>query len=305
MPVLKALDEVYTAYGQPQRHRSDNGPPFNSHNFKQYSAAKGIEHVLTYPHHPQGNPCETFMKPLGKAQKAAFYNRDSAQGALDELLKAYRSTPHPATKVPPGDLLFRQGYHTDFPRREIVEENIKEAHNRDEEQKQQRRSKMNSSKKRVAMPINIGDKVLLKTYPKGRKFEPIYGSEVYEVIGLEDKGVRVSDASGEERRRHKDDIKLFHRASDAQSTTIGNSVDTEEEEGDVEGIHQEAEDYEEEPEEAEEIQEEQDDGVEEEQETDEGTRVQQRPQRAKKLPGKLQGFLLKRVRFGSDVVSDN
>ena len=61
-PVIKELDKVYSAYGQPERHRTDNGPPFNSDAFRQYSDSKGIEQVLTYPYHPQGNPCETFKK---------------------------------------------------------------------------------------------------------------------------------------------------------------------------------------------------------------------------------------------------
>ena len=103
--VINALDEVYTSYGQPDCHRTDNGPTFSSAEFNSYSKSKGIEHVLTYPHHPQGNPCETFMKPLGKALKAAFFNRDSAQQALDELLRAYRSTPHPATGEAPSQWL--------------------------------------------------------------------------------------------------------------------------------------------------------------------------------------------------------
>ena len=32
-PVVKALDEVYTSYGHPRRHRTDNGPPFSSAEF--------------------------------------------------------------------------------------------------------------------------------------------------------------------------------------------------------------------------------------------------------------------------------
>ena len=29
-PVLKALDTIYSSYGNPEHHRTDNGPPFNS-----------------------------------------------------------------------------------------------------------------------------------------------------------------------------------------------------------------------------------------------------------------------------------
>ena len=85
-PIIKALDNVYTAYGQPQQHRTDNGPPFSSDEFARYSSSKGIQQVFSYPYHPQGNPCETFMKPLGKALKAAYYNRRITIGTAHSRL---------------------------------------------------------------------------------------------------------------------------------------------------------------------------------------------------------------------------
>ena len=213
-PVLKALDGIYTTYGHPERHRTDNGPPFNSQEFARYSGSKGIEHVESYPYHPQGNPCETFMKPLGKALKAAYYNRDSAQLALDELLMAYRSTPHPATKSTPGDLLFRHGYRSDFPKTAGNAEEVQVAGEHDKRQKQDRKAKVNSSSKRIPMKVKAGDKVLLKAYPKGSKFQPVFSEEVYEVVQIEEKGVIVKDSKGGQKRRHKDDIKPHHEVED-------------------------------------------------------------------------------------------
>ena len=221
-PVINALDKMYTNYGHPARHRTDNGPPFNSDEFRRYSEDKGIEHVLTYPHHPQGNPVETFMKPLGKALKAAFYNRDSAQRAVDELLMAYRSTPHPATGMAPGEMLFRHGYRSDFPRRESTDVQAEEAMQQDVGQKRTRTEDANSSTKRRPMKVKVGDKVLLKQYPKPRKFEPVYGKEVATVVMVEERGVVVEDANGTTKRRHKDDVKLFH---EAPSPSWGESED--------------------------------------------------------------------------------
>ena len=120
-PVLKELDTIYTNYGQPDSHRTDNGPPFNSEEFALYSKGRGIEHIKTYPYHPSANPAETFMKPLGKAMKAAHYGKGDKEKALRELLSSYRATPHPATGVAPGALLMRSGYKKDFPRKAISE----------------------------------------------------------------------------------------------------------------------------------------------------------------------------------------
>ena len=209
-PVIEALDNVYTQYGQPKRHRTDNGPPFNSEAFAAYSSGKGVEQVFSYPYHPQGNPCETFMKPLGKALKAAIYNRENAQNAIDGLLKAYRSTPHSATGVAPGDILFRHGYHTEFPATTCSDEEVDQATARDKEQKHSRTTDTNSSKKRTASTLKIGDKVLLRGYPKGKKFDPLYSREAAEIIQIESKGVLVRENNGSVKRRHKDDVKLYH-----------------------------------------------------------------------------------------------
>ena len=53
-PVIQALDKVYKSYGVPERHRTDNGPPFSSEDFARYSDEKGIEQVYSYPYHVRG-----------------------------------------------------------------------------------------------------------------------------------------------------------------------------------------------------------------------------------------------------------
>ena len=178
-PVIKAIDKVYTRYGTPQRHRTDNGPPFNSQEFKDFSKLKGVEQVLSYPYHPQGNPCETFMKPLGKALKAAYFNRENAQRALDELLKAYRVTPQPATQMAPGDILFRYGYQSDFPSTQRkLDGQMDAARNIDLQQKKARKERTNDSVRRKAMNVNLGDKVLIRDMACRSKFDPMYFPEV-------------------------------------------------------------------------------------------------------------------------------
>jgi transposase InsO family protein len=59
-PVLKALGNIYDSYGNPEVHRTDNGPPFSSAAFDEFSANRGIEHKKVYEYHPQGNPADIY-----------------------------------------------------------------------------------------------------------------------------------------------------------------------------------------------------------------------------------------------------
>ena len=114
---LAALDQIFTNFGGPSKYRSDNGPPFPSKEFSCYMKEKGIEGDPSYPYRPQSNPVETWMKPLGKCLKIAIKNNCNKEKAIRELLLAYRTTPHPATGLSPGEMLFRHGYRGPFPNR--------------------------------------------------------------------------------------------------------------------------------------------------------------------------------------------
>ena len=79
--VTKALSQIYADYGYPDTHQTDNGPPFNSDAFAEYSTENGIQHIKTYPYHPSGNPVENFMRPLGKSMKAAHQQKSNKEEA--------------------------------------------------------------------------------------------------------------------------------------------------------------------------------------------------------------------------------
>ena len=112
--VISAIDNIYADFGSPDTHRTDNGPPFNSQQFSDFSQLHAIEHHKVFPYHPQANPVETLMKPLGKAMKIAHFNHQNKQKALNGFLSSYRLIPHPSTGEAPGDLLFRGGYQGRF-----------------------------------------------------------------------------------------------------------------------------------------------------------------------------------------------
>ena len=69
---MPKTDAIFARHGVPLKLNSDNGPPFNSKEFKDYLAKLGVEHETSTPEWPQGNSeAEAFMKPLANAIKTA------------------------------------------------------------------------------------------------------------------------------------------------------------------------------------------------------------------------------------------
>ena len=205
--VTKALSGIYADFGQPASHQTDNGPPFNSEAFSQFSKDNGITHIKTYPYHPQGNPVENFMRPIGKAMKAAHYNRQDKREVLDQMLSSYRATPHPATNLPPGDVMFRSGFKKDFPRQTPCDEDIQTALEKDRESRQEKSLTINSSNHRMASQISVGDKVIVRNMVRN-KFDPIFGPDIHVVVEIRGNGTTLHRLSDDMLlRRHLDDVK--------------------------------------------------------------------------------------------------
>ena len=74
-------------------------------------------------------------------------NKENPNTALDEMLKSYRATPHPATGTPPGCMMFRGGYRSGFPRFNITEESKLAGHEMDSDKRKERKEETNDSNK--------------------------------------------------------------------------------------------------------------------------------------------------------------
>jgi transposase InsO family protein len=96
--LMEYLEEVFELFGIPKRLQSDNGPPFQSYEFKQFCARNGIIHSKTTPYWPRANGLvELFMKNLSKCLKNSQVSAQTFEQELREFLKAYRATPHSST----------------------------------------------------------------------------------------------------------------------------------------------------------------------------------------------------------------
>ena len=95
-------------FGIPERVESDNGPLFNSAEFKAFAEEMGFKHHRVTPEHPRANgEAESFKKVLNKTEQIAHNEGRSGCIAIQNMLMGYRSTPHPATGYSPYEALMR------------------------------------------------------------------------------------------------------------------------------------------------------------------------------------------------------
>ena len=100
------LDQLFTTFGAPETYKTDNGSPFQSHQFKEFTKKWGFKHRRVTPEWPRANgKAESFMKKLGKVLKTSKVSGQNRQEALREFLRRYRETPHSSTGVSPNHLL--------------------------------------------------------------------------------------------------------------------------------------------------------------------------------------------------------
>jgi hypothetical protein len=97
---IRAFEKVFARHGLPDTIKSDNGSPFQSKDVKDYLTTQGIHHHRVTPLWPKANgKVEGFMKPMGKAIRAAWAEGRDWQRELFAFFMNYRTTPHLSTGV--------------------------------------------------------------------------------------------------------------------------------------------------------------------------------------------------------------
>jgi len=166
MKVIPKLDSIFARHGIPVKLTSNNGPLFQSQEFKRYMQHLGIKHHHSTPLWPQGNSeVEAFNKPLIKAIKAAHVENRPWQQEVHKFLLSYRSTPHSTMNVPPSQLLYNcqiRGTLPTLPRKHHLIDRHAEAHDNNELKKEKGRNYANQHRRTKRSFIKIGDKVLIK-----------------------------------------------------------------------------------------------------------------------------------------------
>ena len=174
--VIPALERILTDFGIPYKLGTDNGPPFNSHQFRKFAAQLGFEHTRVTPYAPWANgTIEHFMRNLGKVLKTANVMNSNWKTELHGFLRAYRATPHSTTGFAPAHLMFNgRTYSTRIPTvhntKELTDHDTVKANDLMRKEEMKRKADRKAYVKVIA--IKEGDQVLCRQKMTNKTMTP-------------------------------------------------------------------------------------------------------------------------------------
>ena len=110
--VIKQTKKWFSVHGIPSKLTSDNGPPWNGNQFKQFAERYGFKHTLISPHHSQSNGMAE--KTVDIAKKMLIKCHESNTDPYLALLNI-RNTPRDDVTGSPVQRLFARRTRTKLP----------------------------------------------------------------------------------------------------------------------------------------------------------------------------------------------
>ena len=210
--VIPKLDRIFSVHGIPDVIKTDNGPPFNGEEYRNYAKTLGIKLEFSTPLWPKGNAeAERFMQPLSKALKTAKIEQRPWRQELSRFLLQYRTAPHCSTRVPPAELLFNRTVKGQLPvlQKKSNVNRHKEAR-RNERKRQEYNEKYDCRAHRSRKDdIKQGDHVLVRQNKKN-KLSSTYDPTPYVVTKWQNSRVTAQSKNGHVITRN---VSFFKRIS--------------------------------------------------------------------------------------------
>lgn len=158
------LDGSFSTHGIPSKVIHDNGPPYNSEEWRKYARKVGFSTSPCTPEHPQGNGCaEKMMASIVKLTHASLAEGKDPKKEITQWLLNYRNTPHPSTKKTPTELMMNRKVRTKVPVYipPSTTSSHREAQQNDTAPRQKQKQYADRHRRARQQEVKVGDKVLL------------------------------------------------------------------------------------------------------------------------------------------------
>ena len=213
------LDAIFARHGVPDILKSDNGPPFNSHEFGQFAAQLGFKHQKVTPLWPQANGgVERCMPMLKKVIRSAHIENKNWKQEMYKFLRNYRATPHSSTGVTPAEALFGRKIKVKLPEAPTFPNSHSrhahlDTHMRQHDFLMKKKMKNYAEAKRnvSTTDIHVGDTVLVRQ-PKKNKLTPYYNPKPMQVTAKKGPMLTAKQSGGTHITRNSSHFKKITAA---------------------------------------------------------------------------------------------
>lgn len=198
------LESIFDLHGYPETMKSDNGPPFNSDEYRKYCISRGITPVFTWPLTPQQNGmAERAMQTINKAMQSASVEGKDYRTALAAAVRAHNSATHRVTNEVPSDVMFARKLRRSLPLTSsaLYSRDCAKLEARDWEEKQRAKEREDKKRKARDSRIMVGDKVVLRRTTK-LKGQTNYDPQELEVTEKRKGDLTMTAEDGRTVKRH-------------------------------------------------------------------------------------------------------
>lgn len=166
--VVTQCKSIFSRHGIPCQIISDGGPPFNSHQFKEFCCSWHIDHQMSSPYYPKSNGL--VERTIGSVKNIFKKCHDSSTDIYLGLLQ-FRNTPKSDGIHSPAMLLMSRQLRSNIPCSQSILK-PRPVDSRGEKEKMSRkqlRMKTHHDKKAKFLPrVNLGENILFKENPNSK-----------------------------------------------------------------------------------------------------------------------------------------
>ena len=194
--VIPKLDAIFARHGCPDVVKSDNGSPFNSHEFAQFAEYIGFKHRKITPFWPQANGgAERCMPMMKKVVQTAQIEQKPWKQELFKFLRNYRATPHSTTGISPAEALFNRKMKVKLPEINSPNDHLDlTIRQNDTDNKKKMKNYADARSRAHTSEIQVGDTVL-PLQPRRNKYTPPYNPVPHQVTAR--KGSMITAGCGD------------------------------------------------------------------------------------------------------------
>jgi len=204
------LDRICVSHGIPETISTDNGPPYTSHEMKEYCSKMGIKLTVVSPKDPQCNGfVENFVKNICKLLHTSVAEGLDPRSQLSSYLLQYRSTPHSTTEKSPFQMLYNRPIRTKLPQifKHTETSDQKATREKHDSKKYKQKLYFDSYRHAKVKDVAFGSKVLIQQTKSTTK--PPFNQTPLTVLSVNGNQVTAQWPDGTLRIRDKNQFKVY------------------------------------------------------------------------------------------------